>query len=214
MENNRSKTGRKQNLITIILKRFNKLKCKKDNITVFFMRKLKFYLKNAVKGSYPKINRKAFKILDCSKDMYWRSFIELYRQNQILVTKAIETLCEPKSEKANQSQKNSSIPKSFNKNFCKEFFTEKVYRDAFRLVLDLIFSTENCEELCEAFKFRCCESGKNIHSNECNEKWRNLKSFFGYLLFDELGIELDYIEKDKINDLKNYYYGDETDVIS
>ncbi|OMJ88031.1 hypothetical protein SteCoe_10100 [Stentor coeruleus] len=214
MENNRSRTGRKPNLLTNILRKFNNPRCKKDNITVFFMRKLKYFLKKAANSTYPKINGKAFNILDCTKDNLWRSLTSIYKNNDQLISEAIKTLLEPKSETKIEKTNFGSKPKSFNKNFCKSFFNKKEHRDVFRLVLDLIFSTENYDELCYSFKFRCCDSEIKKHNDECRENWSRLKTYYGYYFFDELNIALDAFEVDKINDLNQFYYGDETDVLS
>ena len=63
--------------------------------------------------------------------------------------------------------------KTYSLKYLASIFANKKIVDMYCNFLELIFSESSPQELCGKWKFQCCEGE---HSDECSEKWENLKN--------------------------------------
>ncbi|OMJ84069.1 hypothetical protein SteCoe_14880 [Stentor coeruleus] len=203
--------GRKLHKFTKILREFfqnRAKKSKKDNFKLCIMRKFIKYLGLMVKGRYPKIYGLVFDLRDENQCHNWQLLTQIYRLYPKTIESAINTSNSPCPESKTKNQNNQNKQnkqKTYNKEFIRSFFEDIILRNAFRIFLDLIFNPDNCKGLCCEFEFSCCERQEKSHTDECREKWMNLKNYYSYEFFNEIEVKLSSAEMGESRNLMNCF---------
>lgn len=188
--------GRNKNRFTVLLERFTtkaKKPPKREYFNAFIIRAIKRGFRNIISNKLPSTTCIKINLKNPLEARYWNELGNLYRGNIEEVTKLASTESGPKTDgkKRGSRAKNGESErahKSFNNKFCQDFFTSSTSQQAFKIIVELIFSEFIEGLLSEKFKFQCCNSKE--HNSGCMNKWNELKDYLLTYYFRDLDVPI------------------------
>ena len=189
---NENQPGRTKAPFTILLENFHtdrRRHPKKEYFNAFSIRGIQRAFRNVSQGKIPKATCIAINFTNEKEANIWNKFRHLYSRDQDLLKKISKTRYEVPIDSKSIRVPSEQTPnfRSFNNEFCKSFFQSDITKDAFLLLVELLFCSYDPKTLYSKFKFKCCFS--NSHTPECFAKWRLLENYLHEKYFADMDIE-------------------------
>jgi hypothetical protein len=200
--------GRNKNRFTLMLEKFqtkNKNPPKREYFNAFIIRAIKRAFRNIISNKLPSTTCIKVNLKFPLQARYWNELGNLYRGNIKIVKELSSTESGPKTDGKKRGSNSRNMEserahKSFNNQYCQGFFGISIAQQAFRIIVDLIFSEPSEDALGEKFKFYCCQNRPNnknnnngepaIHDPGCLSKWFELKDYLGSFYFTDLDVSV------------------------
>ena len=165
-----------------------------ENLNAHIIRAIQRMFKCMILNRIPKTTCIKIDLKNELQTSYWVELLKLYRTNEELVKEIASKKLTPNPNGKKQGpimgnveiEKLKGAHKSFNKNFCQDFFSYPVSQQAFKLVIEIMFSILSEGILCENFNLFCCKSEE--HQNNCLSKWIELKEYLNLHYFRALEV--------------------------
>lgn len=172
------------------LDRFRKLSNdkipKKEYVRCMLIRGHKRMIRQAKKMTPPKKTINKVNVYNIEQVIRWNSLCEHVKENQEILKEIAKTEKGPATDGKAKRGAFEKPEKSFNNGYCREYFARAEVECSYRMYVDVLFTENSLNTMCEKFNFTCCDQEMNHEEEVCKGKWTSLREYLKYTLIEEL----------------------------
>lgn len=159
---------------------------KKEYVRCMLIRGHKRMIRQSKKLTPPKktlnkVNVYNFEQVDC-----WNSLCENVKENREILEEIAKTEKGPATDGKAKRGTSEKPERSFNNGYCREYFASAEVEYSYRMYVDVLFTENDLNAMCNKFKITCCNPEMNHDVEVCKVKWASLREYLKFILIEEL----------------------------